>query len=205
MARLRHPKKRQKKTRKVAHTPEPKGEHYFDPVLPEPDPRFMQIREYIKTVDPWKEWEVIREWLNIAPTGIHEIRRELQRAADMEARAKDLHEESSIAKGNFDDQFRDRSQIWRKESLIYWEEEKIAGLHKQITESMIEDRIIELHSELYLELKKRKREINSMVNTMEAMLKNVINKRTDLRKMLESETRRPGATPGWMDGKPSNG
>lgn len=204
MTRKRKPKRKERRVRKVAHKPEPAAHHY-DPVLPEPDPRFMHIRERIRTIDPWKEWETIREWLNIAPAGIHEIRRELQRAADMEARSKDLHEEASIAKGNFDDQFRDRSQIWRKESLIYWEEEKIAGLHKQITESMIEDRIIELHSELYLELKKRKREINSMVNTMEAMLKNVINKRTDLRKMLESETRRPGATPGWMDGNQSNG
>lgn len=174
-------------------------------VLPMPDERFMRIREYIKQIDPWKEWEKIRSWLNISPDSIQEIRKELQVAADMEARAKDLHEEAVIAKGNFDDQFRDRTQIWRKEALIYWEVEKKSGLRKQITESMIEDRIIELHSELYLELKKRKREINSMVDTMEAMLKNVISKRTDLRKMLESETKRPTSTPSWMDGKASNG
>lgn len=173
-------------------------------VLPMPDERFMRIREHIKKIDPWKEWETIRSWLNISPEFIQEIRKELQVAADMEARAKDLHEEAVIAKGNFDDQFRDRTQIWRKEALIYWEVEKKSGLRKQITESMIEDRIIELHSELYLELKKRKREIRSMVDTMEAMLKNVISKRTDLRKMLESETKRPTSTPNWMDGNSSN-
>lgn len=199
-------KKRIRKVRKPTPSHPIHEDSASDPLLPAPDPRFMKIREYKKETDPHEEWLLIKEWLEIAPEGVQEIRKALQLASDIEVRAKELHEESLVAKGNFDDQFRDRSQIWRKEALQYWEEEKKEGLHKQITESMIEDRIIEEHSELYLELKKRKREIKSIAESMSAIFKNVINKRTDLRKLLESETRRPGALPGWTDGKrPSNG
>jgi len=168
--------------------------------LPKPDERFMKIQEHTRKIDPYKEWDAIRGWLEIAPEGIMELRKELQKSADVEAKASDLLTEAKVAKGNFDDKFRDRVQIWRRDAMVYWEAEKKAGLHKLITEAMIEDRIIQEHSELYLQLKANKREMAALVESLEALLKNVINKRTDLRKILESETRRPGKDPNWFSG-----
>lgn len=167
--------------------------------IPEPDPRYTGILEYIRNNDPRKEWDDIRAWLRETTSTISDTRSQIQKGADIEARAVALYTDAKAARGDYDDKFRDRIQIWKNEALLYWESEKKEGLHKQITNDMIEDRIIEMHSDLYLSMKKKNRDLQLAVQTFEELKMNVSMKRADLRKMLESEVKKPSnQLPDWM-------
>ena len=170
--------------------------------IPEPDPRYTGILEYIRQINPRKEWDAIKAWIQEMSSTISDIRLQIQKGADIEARAVALLTDAKAARGDYDDKFRDRVQIWKRESLLYWESEKTEGLHKQITNDMIEDHIIEMHSDLYLSMKKKARDLLLMVQTFEELKMNVSMKRADLRRMIDSEGKKPSTQlPNWMGDK----
>jgi hypothetical protein len=176
-----------------------------DPInLPEFDPIFSTILEYSKVKDPKEEWKIIREWLKEEPKTIIEMRACLQKAADVAVRARDLYLMARGEQSDFELRFKDRVQIWRVPAIKYWEKQKEKGMHKQITEAMIEDWIIENYSDLYLELCRRREEITAVKESLKNLAERVNSRGMDLRKLLESEVRRP-STPNWFDGKTSKG
>lgn len=182
-----------------------------DPIgLPEIDEQFRGVIYTRKEIDVEVEWKEIREWLEETPTSIQGMRDAVRKSADMAARAKDLYDLTKIHHGEFRIKYRKRLQLWRMQSIAWWEGVKEnQGLHKQITEQMIEDRIIEEHADDYAELQERMDEMDTLKSSFKALIDTAIAKGVDNRKLLESEMRRPAATPNWMDGngqsKKSNG
>ena len=171
-----------------------------DPIdIPDFDRRFAVIHEHIRKVDPVKEWEVLKKYLEDKPETISELRNAIRTQADMARRAKELALMANTEYQEFLLKHRDRKQLWRTAAMEYWQAEKESGLHKQITESMLEDWMIENHSELYTELETRKLHLEEVCDRLKALATQVSNKGQNLRKLLESETRRPSGLPGWAD------
>jgi hypothetical protein len=190
----------EKKTRRVRQpTKLPQGK---DPIeIPEIPKLFRGIIHTRKEIDPESEWAEIREWLASKPTSIQEMREAVRVSADMAARANDLYDLTKIHHSRFMIECKARLQLWRREALIYWESVKQnEGMHKQITEQMIEDQIIEEHADDYADLQERMKEMDTLKSSFKSLIDSVIAKGVDNRKLLESEIRRPSSTPAWMDG-----
>lgn len=176
-----------------------------DPIeIPEVDEDFKRIIEVRRNIDPKTEWTTIRNWIEEQPRTIQELRDAIRIAAHMTARATDLLHVTKIQRDKFRIKHTARIQLWRSEALLYWEAEKEAGMRKQITEQMIEDRIIDQWEELYTELQTRLNEINTLYDSFKSLVSLVENKEIDLRKLLESEGKKPGYVPNWFGDK-SNG
>lgn len=172
-----------------------------DPIdLPTYDSRYSDIMEYAQVIDPLEEWKTLRSWLQAIPDSIQDIRNLIKQHADNAERAKRLASCAELESKLYELKCTDRKQIWRIAAITYWEEQKEAGtITKQITEKMIEDWIIEQHGDLYIELEKRRLELDATHKQLKSLVSQVNNKGYDLRKLLESETRRPSGSPNWMD------
>lgn len=171
-----------------------------DPIdIPDYDRRFAVIREHIREIDPIKEWEVLKKFLEEKPETIQDIRECVRTHADMTSRAKSVALMANTEYEEFLLKHRDRKQLWRTAAMEYWQGQKEQGLHKQITESMLEDWMIENHSDLYTELERRKLHLEEVRDRLKALATQISGKGQDLRKLLESETRRPAGMPGWAD------
>lgn len=169
--------------------------------LPDYDRRFAIIHEHTRKIDPIEEWNTIRKYLTEKPETINEIRTQVIEHADITLRAKNLALMANTEYEEFILKYRDRKQLWRTAAMEHWQLEKEQGLHKQITEAMLEDWMIENHSELYMELQKRKLHLEEIRDRLKALAGQVAGKGQSLRKLLESETRRPTGLPGWTDDK----
>jgi hypothetical protein len=175
-----------------------------DPIdIPTFDARFSKLREHMQTIDPIKEWEEIKAWLADNPTSLVETRNKVREHADIAQRATNLYIMAKSEVSSFEIKYKDRKQLWRVEALKYWEGQKAKGLRKQITEDMLTDWMIENHSELYMELEKRHDTLITIKDQLKSLADRIISKGHDLRKLLESETRRP-VSPNWFDEKDSN-
>jgi len=172
-----------------------------DPIeLPTFDERYATIMERSQEFDPIKEWETIRLWLQSIPISIQEMRDLVKHHADIAERAKRLANGADSELKLFELKCLDRKQIWRIASIAHWEREKEQGnITKQITEKMIEDWIIEQHGELYINLETKRIQLESVRDQLKSLATQVSAKGYDLRKLLESETRRPSGSPNWMD------
>jgi hypothetical protein len=152
------------------------------------------------SVDIVEEWETIRKWLREDASSIQNMRKLIREHSDITERAKNI---SIVANTQYKDyliRYNDRRQLWRVQALKFWESQKSAGLSKQITESMLDDWMIENHSELYMELQRRKIHLEEICERLDSLVTLVNARGSDLRKLLESETRRP-VTPNWIDTK----
>lgn len=169
--------------------------------LPEFDKRYDAILERSQEIDPLKVWEEISAWLKEEPTSIQDIRNAVRKHAGMAEKAKRLSQAAEIEFGKFEVRCTDRKQIWRVAALSYWEVQKEAKtITKQITEKMIDDWVIEQHGELLMELEDRRIKLDGVRSQLKSLVTQVNNKGHDLRKLLESEVRRPSTSPSWMDG-----
>ena len=176
-----------------------------DPVaIPDFDRRFAQIREHIRETDPMEEWSVLKEYLESKPESIQELRDAVRQHADMTSRAKSLALMANTEYEEFMLKLRDRKQLWRNAAMEYWQEQKEQGLHKQITENMLEDWMIENHTDLYTQLETRRLHLEEVRDRLKALASQIGAKGQDLRKLLESETRRPSGMPGWADDETRN-
>ena len=173
----------------------------IDPIeLPTYDERYSTIMERSQQFDPLEEWETIRAWLQTIPVSIQEMRELVKQHADIAERAKRLAQGAENELKIFELKCTDRKQIWRMAAIAHWEREKELGsITKQITEKMIEDWVIEQHGDLYIELETRRIELESTRDHLKSIATQVSAKGYDLRKLLESETRRPSGSPDWMD------
>jgi hypothetical protein len=189
-------------TRKVRQV---KSAPTTDPVpLPEFDQRFAIIREKTQNIEPLEEWESIKQWMDDEPKSLQEIRTKMKKHADIAQRAKNLYLMAKSELAAFDLRYRERRQLWRVAAIAYWEEQKAAGLRKQITEDMLTDWMIGKHGELYIELEKRHDTLTSVKDQLKSLADRVVAYGQDLRKLLESETRRP-LDPRWFDDNDKGG
>lgn len=166
---------------------------------PEIDERFKRIIEVRRNIIPMKEWEEIKAWLAEMPDTLVDIKNAVRQSAQMAARAKDL---VSVTKTEFERyriRYRARLEIMRSDAIVYWESEKKGGLHKQITEQMIEDRIIAQWTDAYEDLQEKFISFETLYDSIKSLQETVVNKGVDLRKLLDSETRRPASLPTWID------
>lgn len=170
-----------------------------DPVpIPDYDRRFATIREKTQNIDPIAEWENIKTWLAEDPVSISDIRIKVKEHADIAQRATNLYLMAKSELAEFELKYKDRRQLWRLQAIGFWEDQKEKGLRKQITEDMLTDWMISEHSDLYMELERRHETLISVKDQLKSMSDRVIGKGLDLRKLLESETRRP-LTPDWFN------
>lgn len=172
-----------------------------DPIdLPTYDSRYTTILERSQESDPLSQWEMIRAWLKEEPESIKELRNAVRKHADIAERAKRIAQMAESEYAKFLLKCQDREQIWRVAALAFWEKEKEAGnVTKQITEKMVDDWVIEQHGDLHMELESRRIDLETVRDQLKSLVTQVNNKGHDLRKLLESETRRPAGTPNWMD------
>jgi len=186
-------KKLKKAVRQVKETTDPVA-------LPTYDERYAIIRERSQEIDPLAQWETIKEWIKEEPQSIAEIRKLVMQHADMAERAKRLAKAANTELKLFELKCRDRKQIWRVSAMAHWEYEKEQKkVTKQITEKMIEDWMIEQHGDLYIELETRQIQLEEVRDQLKDLASQVSAKGQDLRRLLDSETRRPVGTPNWMD------
>lgn len=152
----------------------------------------------IKIEDYLKEWDIINVWLDENPQTINETRNVLIMSANMAIKAKQLYEAAKREKRKYELEYNTKIQPLRTKALEYWELQKENGLRKQVTESMITDRVIESDSKAYITITTKKNEISSIVETLDSLYNAVITKGNDLRKMLDSESRFP-RQPKWIN------
>jgi len=152
-------------------------------------------------IDPEEEWNEIREWISSSPTSLNDIRESIKISADMIMRARDLYDMTSRTHKSFQLKCKARMQLWRYEAIKYWE---ALGVKKQTTEQMIEDYILDNYQGDYVDLQERANDIALLTDSFKALCENVYNKSVDLRKLLDSASRKNPTTPNWMDNKVSN-
>lgn len=190
-------------TKRVRQVRKPTSIPKKDPIeLPIVPKLFSGIIHTRQEINPEAEWKELRAWLELQPSTIQDMRQCVRESANMSARAKDLYDLTKIHHGRFRIEYRARLQLWRKEAIVYWEcIKRDEGLHKQITEQMLEDQIIEEHAEEYADLQERMQEMDALKESFKSLIDSTISKGIDNRKLLESEARRPTSSPSWMDGK----
>lgn len=166
------------------------------PSLPK---EFSKIILLKKEINPEEEWEIIRAWVSTAPKTVNELRDAIRISADMIARTKDLITYTTKAYNSYKLRYDARMQLWRHEALAYLSnlERKVK---KQITEQMIKDHIINNYEADYSSLQERMDDMALLVENFKSLGETVYNKSVDLRKLLDSEGRRPSG-PDWMDKK----
>lgn len=171
--------------------------------MPKIDEKFEKIISVVVDVEPEETWKEIRAWISTTPQSPLHLRELLYEQAGIAEKAKRLSLAAKMERERFERLFKDKMQILRDDALGYWEGEKNnKGLNKQITEKMIEDHIIQEHWHSYDELNKRLVSIKSAEEMFKELYEIVIGRGVDLRKVLDMESRRPGAL-AWMDGKDS--
>jgi len=169
--------------------------------LPNIDPKFDRIIKVVVDIDPEEAWKEVKKWISTKPESSLHLRELLYDQANVAEKAKRLSLAAKMERERFERVFKDKMQILRDDALGFWEEEKNAkGLNKQITERMIEDRIIQEHWHAYDELNRRHASIKSLEEMFKELYEIVISRGVDLRKILDMESRRPGSL-AWMDGQ----
>lgn len=169
--------------------------------LPKLNERFERIVTVVVDIDPESTWLEIREWIAKKPENALHLQSIIYEHAAIAEKAKRLYLVAKAERVDYEHKFKDRMQILRDDALGFWEGEKQnKKLTKQVTEQMIEDRIIAEHPVAYNELTTRLNNIKSVVEMFEELCNIVTARGVDLRKILDMESRRPGSNLGWMSG-----
>lgn len=172
--------------------------------LPQPDPlpdydsKFKVVHEYIVNCNPDEEWPVIREWMSRKPNSIQDAINMLAEHPDIKTRARRLAllAERELKKFNMD--FTDRTGILRDLAREYWEGRKIRGYHKQITNDMIEDWIIEHYGTVYTEMTIRLKDMKNVAELLSKLADNADIRDADLRRMIDKIQAKDATAPGWF-------
>lgn len=156
--------------------------------VPKPSEEFLRIKEVILKINIEEDWNEIKNWLSKEEKTIKEYKDSLIVAPSMIQKASNLKNLAISEYKLYKLSSRDRIQLWREEAIDYWELRKEHGLKKQITEAMIDDRIIENHNKLYCEIKENEIYLEKIVDTFENLEQTTIGKQVNLRKILSSES-----------------
>lgn len=177
--------------------PQPESEPEIPDIMVDYDSGFKGIAEYIDSADPMVEWSEIREWLAKKPKSLQEALDMSTGCADMAVRARKLHRRAKKELKTFEYELKDRTQILREQAREHWEQKKLDGMKKQITNDMIEDWILENFPDTYKTLMLRLEELKGTVSLLEEMSNQVANRAPDLRRAVDELGKR---TPDWMTG-----
>jgi len=179
------------------------SESVSDKELPKPDPlptydkKFKPIHEYVIECDPDKEWPVIKAWIRRKPLSLKDALEMLANQPNMAMRAKRLSLLAKKELERFTLDFKERTGVLRDLALDHWEERKRGGMHKQITNEMIEDFIVERYGDTWTEMKMRLRDMKNAHRLLEQLNKQVLDRAPDLRKDIDVFANKT-ADPSWF-------
>jgi len=171
--------------------------------LPKPDPlpdydkKFKPIHGYIVECDLEVEWPVLKAWIKRKPISLKDAMEMLAVQPDMAMRAKRVELLAKKELEHFNLDFKERIGILRDLALDYWEERKRGGMHKQITNEMIEDWIVENYGDTWTEMKGRVRDMKNTHRLLEQLTKQVIDRAPNLRKDMDMYATKK-ADPSWF-------
>lgn len=177
--------------RKSSELPQP------DP-LPDYDSKFKVIHEYIVNCNPDEEWPIIKEWMSCKPNSIQDALKMLAEHPDIKTRARRLALLAEREFKKFSMDFKDRTGILRDLAREYWEARKIQGMHKQITNDMIEDWIIEHYGTVYTEMTIRLKDMENVKELLTKLADNADIRDADLRRMVDKIQAKDSVSPGWF-------
>lgn len=186
-----------RRVKQAKSDPSKKPEPEIPDMMVDYDSAFKGIAEHIDNVDPMKEWEEIRAWLEKKPKSLRDALDMSTGCANMAVRARKLHRRAKKELKIFEYELKDRTQILRDQSREYWEVKKREGMSKQITNDMIEDWILENFPDTYKTLMLRLEELKGTVGLLEEMSNQVAGRAPDLRRAVDELGKR---TPDWMTG-----
>lgn len=174
-----------------------------DKELPKPDPlptydkKFKPVHEYVVECDIEKEWPELERWMRRRPISLKDAMTMLAEQPNMVMRAKriELLAKKELERFNLD--FKERTGVLRDLAIEYWEERKRAGMHKQITNEMIEDWIVEHYGEAWTEMKSRVRDMKNAHRLLERLTKQVIDRAANLRRDVDLFSTKV-ADPSWF-------
>lgn len=168
--------------------------------LPDYRSDLRRLRTYFVPTDIEADYQEVVDWIKTDPTTRNSLCELVRKNADMALKAESLYHLAREEETLFNLEYRKQIMQWRNEAILHWEVQKEHGFHKQITERMIEDFILETHPIAYLTLQARHSELNQIVASLKALSTRVSSRGSDLRKLLDAELRRP-EIPNWFDGK----
>jgi len=172
--------------------------------LPQPDPLpnydsiFKPIATYIHECDPQVEWPIVEKWLKTSPKTVPEALDMLNQQPDMMVRAMRLYLLAKREYVRFEIDWKDRTEILRSAARDFWENEKLAGMRKQITNDMIEDWIIEHYGDTYSAMKMRLQDMKNTKDLLEKLSQQIEAREPSLRRIVE---RMDKNTPAFLNPK----
>lgn len=176
---------------------------------PEPVPEYKEdfkvIDTYITEVNVEKEWKEIREWIRRRPVSLQVAMIQLAEQPNMNVRSKRLHLVAKRELKRFENEWKDRTQILRELGRDYWETKKKSGMKKQITESMVDDWILEHYGDTWKELHIRLQDMKNTTALLETLADTVQSKAPDLRKLCDILKEKRQTQPSFMDGQERKG
>ena len=166
--------------------------------LPDYDSKFKTIHEYIITCDPDIEWPSVKDWMSRKPNSIQDALMMLAEHPEMKTRARRLALLAQRELRKFQLDYKDRTGILRELAREYWEARKKQGYHKQITNDMIEDWIIEHYGRTYIEMDTRLKDMENIAELLSKLADNVDIRDADLRRMIDKIQVKDATAPGWF-------
>jgi hypothetical protein len=196
VTKIRHPKNIidqdiEEQSKKPNELPQPEP-------LPEYDAKFKTVHEYIVKCNPDEEWPVIQKWMDRKPNSLQDAMSMLAEHPSIKTRARRLALLAQRELRKFELDYKDRTGILRDLAREYWEEKKQAGYHKQITNDMIEDWIIEHYGTTYIEMDTRVKDMKNVAELLSKLADNVDIRDADFRRMIDKINVKDSTDPGWF-------
>jgi hypothetical protein len=167
--------------------------------IPEPRVEVYNLRTYIYEIDFEEEFNNVKMWLQYKPKTPSQMEDVLYEAGNISNKSQLLIESIKLEEKKYELECRERLEILRSGALLKLEEEKKEkSLKKQITNQMIEDRVLADHSKLYIGIHQKQNELKSIRSLVENLYEQVKNKEVNVRKILESQSYHR-LRPGWAD------
>lgn len=169
-------------------------------LAPKPNENVYKLIEYIRKIDFNKEYNEIKEWLSLRPDTPAQLRDMLYDCESLANRAQVLVQHVKLERKKYELECNERLEILRSVALDFLEsDKKEKDLKKQITNQMIEDRVLATEGSLYIDIIHKQNEMKSIEALIEDLATQIKNKEINMRKIFERENIR--TPPQWMNKK----
>lgn len=156
--------------------------------VPEPKEDVYKLKEYIYEINFEKEFESVKEWLQYKPTTPLQIEESLYSVSEISNKTQLLIEHIKLEEKRYELKSNERLEILRSNAIEALEEEKKEkNYKKQITNQMIEDRILAEYPSVYIGIKEKQNELKAIRHLIENVMEQVKNREVNLRKILDCQ------------------
>lgn len=166
--------------------------------LPDYDSKFKPIHEYIIRCNPDEEWPAIQAWMDRKPNSLQDVLSMLAEHPSMKTKSRRLALLAQRELRKFQLDYKDRTGVLRDLAREYWEVRKQHGYHKQITNDMIEDWIIENYGKTYIEMDTRLKDMENVAELLSKLADSMDIRDADFRRMIDKLQLKDSTEPAWF-------